>query len=459
MIKKIKSSLWLKIFLVQAVLLFSVSILLYGIVMTVMPASYENLADKKMKSNTEQLIQQLENSTVDEASGLLYNFCINNNAAVCLEGGDTKLSYGTSGVLNGTDTEDQSAMTVEIENGVEIKLLGSDTTYMLTISTTRQIVQNITQSFWNLLPIISVVILLISLVSAYLVSHFLTKPILEISEISNRFTILDLSWQCKTNRTDEIGVLSRNLNTMAARLDKALKKLTKANEKLQTDIERERQQEKLRVDFFRAVSHELKTPITVLKGELEGMIYQVGEYKDRDAHLRESMRTVNEMERLVKEILSASRMAGSDFNLTISEIDLSELVRQCCRKWQGAAEDKGQRFLSDIEDICIYHGDMALLQKAISNIIGNAVTHSPEQEKVTVFLKDNTLQVINSGAWIPNADLCQVFEPFYRADPSHSRETGGSGLGLYIVKTILDRHELKYSMENTEQGVCFTVLF
>ncbi|MDO4340302.1 MAG: HAMP domain-containing sensor histidine kinase [Eubacteriales bacterium] len=459
MIKKIKSSLWLKIFLVQAVLLFSVSFLLYGIVMTVMPASYENLADKKIKSNTEQLIQQLENSTVDEASGLLYNFCINNNVSVCLEGGDTKLSYGTSGVLNGADTEDQSAMTVEIESGVEIKLLGSDTTYVLTISTTRQIAQNITQSFWNLLPIISVVILVISLVSAYFVSHFLTKPILEISEISNRFTVLDLSCQCKTNRTDEIGVLSCNLNTMAVRLDKALKKLTKANEKLQTDIERERQQEKLRVDFFRAVSHELKTPITVLKGELEGMIYQVGEYKDRDAHLRESMCTVNEMERLVKEILSASRMAGSDFNLTISEIDLSELVRQCCRKWQGAAEDKGLGFLSDIEDICICHGDMALLQKAISNIIGNAVTHSPEKEKVTVSLKDNTLQVINSGAWIPNTDLCQVFEPFYRADPSHSRGTGGSGLGLYIVKTILDRHELKYSMENTEQGVCFTVLF
>lgn len=459
MIKKIKSSLWLKIFLVLTILLFSVSLLLYSIVMTVIPASYENLADRKMKRDTEQLVQQLENRTLDEASELLYNFCINNNAVICLEGGDTKLSYGTSGVLNETDAEEQSTMIVEIDNGVEVKFLGSDMTYMLTISTTRQIVQNITQSFWNLLPIISVVILLISSIGAYFVSHFLTKPILEISEISNRFTMLNLTWQCKVNRTDEIGVLASNLNTMAARLDEALKKLTTANEKLQTDIEKERQQEKMRVDFFRAVSHELKTPITVLKGELEGMIYQVGEYKDRDVHLRQSMRTVKEMERLVKEILSASRMAGNDFSLTVSETNLSGLVRECCRKWQGVAEDKEQKFFVDVEDECICYCDMDLMRKAMSNIIGNAVSHSPDQEEIAVLLKNGTLQVINSGVWIPSADLRQIFEPFYRADQSRNRETGGSGLGLYIVKTIFDRHEFKYSLENTEQGVCFTVIF
>lgn len=457
MIKKIKSSLWLKIFLILTALLFSVSILLYGVVMTVMPASYENLTDEKIQSNIVHLIQQLENSTLDEASDLLYNFCLHNNVFISLKGGDTKLTYGGPDAISEVEEEESSAMAVTSSS--EIKLLGSDTTYLLTVSMSAQIIHNITQSFWNLLPIISMIILLISSTSAYVVSRFLTRPILEISEISKRFTMLNLTWQCKTNRIDEIGVLAHNLNTMAVRLDEALKELTVANEKLQADIEQERQQEKLRVDFFRAVSHELKTPITVLKGEMEGMIYQVGEYKDRDAHLRQSMRTVNEMERLVKEILSASRMAGSDFNLTISEFDLSELVRQCCRKWQSAAEDKSQIFLTDIEEGCVTHGDMNLLQKAISNIISNAVTYSPEQERIEISLSGKTLKVRNSGVWIADADLNHIFAPFYRADPSHSRETGGSGLGLYIVKTILDRHELKYSMENTEQGICFTIYF
>lgn len=257
-----------------------------------------------------------------------------------------------------------------------------------------------------------------------------------------------MTWRCDASRTDEVGTLALNLNTMAAHLDSTLKELSTANEKLQADIEQERRQENLRVDFFRAVSHELKTPITVLKGELEGMIYQMGEYKDRDSHLRQSLWTVNDMELLVKEILSASRRAGNDFSLTLSDIDLSQLVRECCHKWQGAAEDREQNFQSEIEACCICRGDAALLQKAVSNIIGNAVTHSPAQAEISVKLTGNTLQVRNSGVSIDSVDLEKIFEPFYRVDHSHSRDTGGSGLGLYIVKTILERHSLKYRMEN-----------
>ena len=246
---------------------------------------------------------------------------------------------------------------------------------------------------------------------------------------------------------------------MAARLDRTLKELSAANEKLQADIEQERRQEKLRVDFFRAVSHELKTPITVLKGEREVMIYQVGEYKDRDTHLRQSLRTVNDMELLVKEILSASRMAGSDFSLTLSDVDLSQLVRECCRKWQGTAEDREQRFQAEIEDGRTCQGDMALLQKAVSNIIGNAVAHSPSQAEISVTLAGNILQVRNSGVSIDSADLEKIFEPFYRVDRSHNRNTGGSGLGLYIVKTILERHGFSFRMNSTDDEVCFTAIF
>lgn len=451
MIKKIKSSLWLKIFLILTVLLFSVSILLYGIVMAVMPVSYKYTLTDGYVEQIDQFVTELEGNSLNDAAQKIYEFCINQNASAVLEGENAQLCFGSE-IPEDTEAEKPT-------QAATIGLALEDGTYSLQIFTPAKLVNQLTQTFWRLFPLIGIVVLVISLIASYFVSRFLTKPMIEISDISQRLTVLDMTWRCDTKRSDEVGILANNLNTMAERLDEALKELTVANEKLQADIEQERQQEKLRVDFFRAVSHELKTPIAVLKGELEGMIYQVGEYKDRDAHLRQSMRTVNEMERLVKEILSASRMAGSDFSLTVSEIDLSRLVRQCCRKWQSVAEDKSQNFLIDIEEGCITHGDMDLLQKAISNIIGNAVTHSPEEEKIEVSLNGEMLKVCNSGAWIADTDLHHIFEPFYRADPSRSRETGGSGLGLYIVKTILDRHELKYSMENTEKGVCFTVFF
>ena len=450
--KKIKSSLWLKIFLLLTTLLFAVSILLYGTIMAVMPASYKYALTSNYTEQVSRLIADLEHHDLDDATQKIYEFCINNNAGALLSGNQTSLSFG-EGILDEQQREQNvfqtASASLALENG----------TYTLQITMSARAVNQLTETFWRLLPIVGIAVLTISLIASYFVTRLLTKPILEISDISKRLTTLDMTWRCDTSRTDEVGTLALNLNTMAARLDSTLKELSAANEKLQADIEQERRQEKLRVDFFRAVSHELKTPITVLKGELEGMIYQVGEYKDRDAHLRQSLRTVNDMELLVKEILSASRMAGSDFSLTLSDVDLSQLVRECCRKWQGAAEDREQRFQAEIEDGRTCQGDMALLQKAVSNIIGNTVAHSPSQAEISVTLTGNTLQVRNSGVSIDSANLKKIFEPFYRVDRSHSRNTGGSGLGLYIVKTILERHGFSFRMNSTDDEVCFTAIF
>lgn len=450
--KKIKSSLWLKIFLLLTTLLFAVSILLYGTIMAVMPASYKYALTSNYTEQVSRLIADLEHHDLDDATQKIYEFCINNNAGALLSGNQTSLSFG-EGILDEQQREQNvfqtASASLALENG----------TYTLQITMSARAVNQLTETFWRLLPIVGIAVLTISLIASYFVTRLLTKPILEISDISKRLTTLDMTWRCDTSRTDEVGTLALNLNTMAARLDSTLKELSAANEKLQADIEQERRQEKLRVDFFRAVSHELKTPITVLKGELEGMIYQVGEYKDRDTHLRQSLRTVNDMELLVKEILSASRMAGSDFSLTLSDVDLSQLVRECCRKWQGAAEDREQRFQAEIEDGRTCQGDMALLQKAVSNIIGNAVAHSPSQAEISVTLTGNTLQVRNSGVSIDSANLEKIFEPFYRVDRSHNRNTGGSGLGLYIVKTILERHGFSFRMNSTDDEVCFTAIF
>ncbi len=450
--KKIKSSLWLKIFLLLTTLLFAVSILLYGTIMAVMPASYKYALTSNYTEQVSRLIADLEHHDLDDATQKIYEFCINNNAGALLSGNQTSLSFG-EGILDEQQREQNvfqtASASLALENG----------TYTLQITMSARAVNQLTETFWRLLPIVGIAVLAISLIASYFVTRLLTKPILEISDISKRLTTLDMTWRCDTSRTDEVGTLALNLNTMAARLDSTLKELSAANEKLQADIEQERRQEKLRVDFFRAVSHELKTPITVLKGELEGMIYQVGEYKERDTHLRQSLRTVNDMELLVKEILSASRMAGSDFSLTLSDVDLSQLVRECCRKWQGAAEDREQRFQAEIEDGRTCQGDMALLQKAVSNIIGNAVAHSPSQAEISVTLAGNILQVRNSGVSIDSANLEKIFEPFYRVDRSHNRNTGGSGLGLYIVKTILERHGFSFRMNSTDDEVCFTAIF
>jgi two-component system sensor histidine kinase VanS len=272
-----------------------------------------------------------------------------------------------------------------------------------------------------------------------------------------------MTWRCAIVRSDEIGVLAESLNTLAQNLDTALRDLKSANNKLQEDIERERKQEKKRRDFFAAVSHELKTPITIIKGELEGMIQNIGIYKNRDQYLRHSLKTAMTMEKLVQEILSVTKMEVDGFTLDLKEVDLSRLVDTCCRQIAGIAEDKSIKVDTSIEKNVMIHADKKLLSKAFSNVMNNAVFHSPVgaliQMKLSELKKTIILSVENSGVHIGQDDMDQLFTPFYRTDKSHNRQSGGSGLGLYITKTILDLHKAMYKIENTENGVKFTICF
>ena len=251
-------------------------------------------------------------------------------------------------------------------------------------------------------------------------------------------------------------MLAASLNEMSEQLSQALTSLQQANGQLQQDIRREREQERQRLEFFTAVSHELKTPIAIIKGQLEGMIYQVGEYKDRDTYLRSCLQTTNDMEALVKEILAAARLGGGDFRLAAAELDLSGMVQAVCRRFAGRAGDKRMCFSADIRPGVRVRGDQRLLEKVFTNVIGNAVAYSPAGADVRVELQPDRFFVENTGVHIAAEELDRVFTPFYRVDKSRNRNHGGSGLGLYITKTILDRHGIRHSLENTPDGVRFT---
>ena len=317
----------------------------------------------------------------------------------------------------------------------------------------------VTQSFRILLrflPLTAGIILLISALGAYLTARAYAKPLVEISGAAQRMATLDFSGQCKVARRDEIGTLAKSLNEMSAQLQQALDSLQAANAQLQQDIERERAQEKQRVEFFTAVSHELKTPLAILKGQLEGMVWQVGEYKDRDTWLRRCLQTTDRMEALVREILAAARMGSGDFSPARADLDLSALLNAVCETFRAPAQDKGLTLRLYIAPGVQGRGDRRLLEKAFANVVGNAVAYSPPGAVVTVALQDGAFTVENTGVHIAEDDLPHLFTPFYRVEKSRSRNSGGSGLGLYITKTILDRHGAACRIGNTADGVRFT---
>ena len=451
--RKISQSIQAKTFLSMLALLVVCCILIYGMVMIFLPRNYHTELEGQVTSDFYDLMAVLERNGWEASSDSLMEFSMTNNASV-----EINDNYGNNLFsVNFADMENMVTSAPSMSCSATFQQSGQ--TYHVFANAALVAVAQSYDILLKLIPLIAVVILLISVIGAVVCSRYYSKPLVSISNVAKRMATLDMTWKCEVNRQDEIGVLAASLNEMAEQLNHALASLRSANWQLKKDIEREREQEKQRVEFFTAVSHELKTPIAIIKGQLEGMIYQVGEYKDRDTYLRRCMKTTNDMETLVKEILSAARMGGSDFHLERTDLDISQMLRKVCQQFRGRMEDKEMELRMDIQPAFHYAGDGRLMEKVFTNVIGNAVAYSPVGATVTVSLQNGTFFVENSGIHIAEEDLKQIFTPFYRVDKSRNRNSGGSGLGLYITKTILDHHGIPYSMVNTEDGVRFTAIF
>ena len=420
---------------------------MYGIVIKVMPNNYRSVTLSNYTEEIKNLVSELERESLEEGINEIYNFCIDYSANAELKGNDTVYRFGEATNEEGT--------TQTISSGVTF--IDSNENYILSLSVSEGTVNQIMVTFLKITPAILLLIFLISIISAQIISRVITKPVIDISYISKKLTKLDMTWRCNTSRTDEIGILANNLDTMAKRLNETLNELTVANKQLQKDIEKEKEREKLQTEFFRAVSHELKTPLTIIKGELEGMICEVGEYKNKKKYLKHSLKVANEMENLIKEILSIAMMKDENFKLNMKNLNFTNIIKKAYRKYQGIAEDKGIEIITDIQDNYEFTGDERLLENAISNIVSNAVMYSPKKEKVFIEFRSNMVRIENTGIHIENKDLEQLFNPFFRVDKSRNKNTGGSGLGLYIVKTIFDYHNISYKIENSQNGILFTI--
>ena len=448
--RKISQSIQAKTFLSMLALLVVCCILIYGMVMIFLPRNYHTELEGQVTSDFYDLMAVLEQNGWEASSDSLMEFSMRNNASVKVND-----NYGNNLFsVNFADMENMDTSAPSMSCSATFQQGGQ--TYHVFANAALVAVAQSYDILLKLIPLIAVVILLISVMGAVVCSRYYSKPLVSISNVAKRMTTLDMTWKCEVNRQDEIGVLAASLNEMAQRLSDTMDSLKAANWQLKKDIEREREQEKQRVEFFTAVSHELKTPIAIIKGQLEGMIYQVGEYKDRDTYLRRCMKTTNDMETLVKEILSAARMGGSDFHLERTDLDISQMLRKVCQQFRGRMEDKEMELRMDIQPAFHYAGDGRLMEKVFTNVVGNAVAYSPVGATVTVSLQNGIFFVENSGIHIAEEDLKQIFTPFYRVDKSRNRNSGGSGLGLYITKTILDHHEIIHNIVNTENGVKFT---
>ena len=280
----------------------------------------------------------------------------------------------------------------------------------------------------------------------------------EIRKISNipviMLTALDDEYT-QSNSFDEMADdLATDINNLYQSLLLTIRNLELEKEKVSLA-------EKEKIDFLRTASHELKTPVTELNATLENMILGIGEYRDYETYLPKCKEITEQLGDMIRDILNASRLQTQGNNEPCSNFSLSALLTELCEPYRLIAEAKGVKFKIELSSDAFVYLPEGQLKKAISNILSNAVNYTEAGQSILIVFDKNKLSVSNECSVLPPEQLQHIFEPFYRPDLAHSQATGGNGLGLYIVQTILDKLRLKYQfvpMPN-DRGMSFTIQF
>lgn len=314
--------------------------------------------------------------------------------------------------------------------------------------------QLITETILKTFPISIAFCIVISLIFSFCFSKRITSPILSITGSVNQMAKLDMDAKITVFPKDEIGVLAADINSLYHSL-----LLTIHN--LELEKEKVNHTEKEKIDFLRTASHELKTPVTELNATLENMILGIGEYRDYEIYLPKCKEITERLAVMIRDILNASRLQMRVDNEPSTTFPLKAFVLDLCEPYRLIAETKGINFRIEIASDISVNLPENQLKKAVSNILSNAVNYTQMGRTITVVLDSSKLSVSNECNSLLPGQLQHIFEPFYRPDLPHNQKTGGNGLGLYIVKTILDKLHLEYRFVpmQTGNGMNFTILF
>ena len=328
----------------------------------------------------------------------------------------------------------------------------------LTATYTLQPISEANGVILSLLPYILLMNVAVALVAAYAYSKTITKPILSISGAAEQMRGMEPNAESPICSDDELGALSGNLNSLYSTLCTHI-------ESLQDEAARVTALEQSKTHFLRAAGHELKTPITALNGIVEGMIDDIGVYKDKDRYLKESKNLLRNLALTVNEILDATRHDEANPNdEPLCTLPLADMVTAAFEIQSFQMQKKELRAdFSGMHTDCFVTTKEKAMRTALSNVVSNAVKYANENSSITARTEHTNdglhLVIENDCLPIPAEHLSHLFEPFYSVNYSRDKQKSGTGLGLYIVKKNLDALGLAYSLTNTDTGVAFTVVF
>lgn len=311
------------------------------------------------------------------------------------------------------------------------------------------------------LTIIGVLAICGSSLLAFLIAKSFTKPIKELNTIAKNISELDFSKSYKVTTEDEIGMLGKSINTLSKSLENKIQELSDINLELEKDIEEKSKLAEMRSQFVSDVSHELKTPIALIQGYAEGLVDGIASSEEDIKYYCEViLDEANKMSTLTRDLLDLSNLEYGKNNLNIEKFNIVELISNTLKKNEIRFNEKDISPTFEHDDKSLYtFGDVFRIEQVLTNYINNALKNVDEKKEIIIKIKKKNnlarIFIYNSGKPISKDQLLKIWNKFYKIDASRNRDLSGSGIGLSLVKAIMNQHKNNYGVDNKENGVEF----
>lgn len=440
--KKIKNiKLFPKIFLLTFSIMALISVLIHLIIYITFPKVYVKNEEKNINKTSQEIADSLKNESIETAQKIIDIYSKNNDIKIYLKNDNSILQ--NSFKINEEKPKGKTNILIIEEKPVSLKDNKQITLQFIKSKDINLKAKNLSL---NYLPYTLLGSLFVSLIISYIYTKIILKPIEDINKTIKLMKRLDKKAFLKITSTDEINEMKETINSLYKTLIKLIEDLDKKNKEI-IEIG------KMKIEFLRSASHELKTPLATIKILLENMKYNIGKFKDRDKYLNVAIENIDKLNNMVKDIIYISSI--NDFKDKKEEIDLNNITSEILKMHNISIQNKNITIIKKINTPKIYTSKKNIFI-ILQNLISNAVSYTINNGKIEIGTKLNYLYIKNECDSLNDKEIKKSFNIFEKIN-NKNKSNSGTGVGLNIVQSILEKENLKYNFKRYSKGMIFII--